>query len=176
MCPDSASSSCSQSIQPPAYDHRRISLAPRLAQVASQHQVKGISKSFVAVLPDDPSRICGFYALTLAELENRHLPESWRKRLPRRILGVRLGRLAVDREFQGRRLGELLLLNALDRFRRIHREAGGMALFVDAIDEGAADWYRRFGFAAAQQNPLLLFLPVAAIGGQACRDYVNDVP
>ena len=146
------------------FDCGRQELNAWLRQVASQHQVKGISKSFVAVLPDDPSRICGFYALTLAELENRHLPESWRKRLPRRILGVRLGRLAVDREFQGRRLGELLLLNALERSRRIHREAGGMALFVDAIDEGAADWYRRFGFAAAQQNPLLLFLPVAAIG------------
>mgnify|MGYP001030264786 CR=1 FL=1 len=146
------------------FDCGRQELNAWLRQVASQHQVKGISKSFVAVLPDDPSRICGFYALTLAELENRHLPESWRKRLPRRILGVRLGRLAVDREFQGRRLGELLLLNALDRSRRIHREAGGMALFVDALDEGAADWYRRFGFAAAQQNPLLLFLPVAAIG------------
>jgi GNAT superfamily N-acetyltransferase len=158
------------------FDCGRQELNAWLRQVASQHQVKGISKSFVAVLPDDPSRICGFYALTLAELENRHLPESWRKRLPRRILGVRLGRLAVDREFQGRRLGELLLLNALDRSRRIHREAGGMALFVDALDEGAADWYRRFGFAAAQQNPLLLFLPVAVIGGQTCRDYVNDVP
>ena len=146
------------------FDCGRQELNAWLRQVASQHQVKGISKSFVAVLPDDPSRICGFYALTLAELENRHLPERWRNRLPRRILGVRLGRLAVDREFQGRRLGELLLLNALDRSRRIHREAGGMALFVDALDEGAADWYRRFGFAAAQQNPLLLFLPVAAIG------------
>ena len=146
------------------FDCGRQELNAWLRQVASQHQVKGISKSFVAVLPDDPSRIGGFYALTLAELENRHLPERWRNRLPRRILGVRLGRLAVDREFQGRRLGELLLLNALDRFRRIHREAGGMALFVDAIDEGAADWYRRFGFAAAPENPLLLFLPVAAIG------------
>ncbi|TXL65976.1 GNAT family N-acetyltransferase [Zeimonas arvi] len=146
------------------FDCGRQELNAWLRQVASQHQVKGLSKSFVAVLPDDPSRICGFYALTLAELENRHLPESWRKRLPRRIPGVRLGRLAVDREFQGRRLGELLLLNALDRSRRIHREAGGAALFVDALDEGAADWYRRFGFAAAPENPLLLFLPVATIG------------
>ena len=81
--------------------------------------------------------------------------ESWKRSL---------ARLAVDREFQGRRLGELLLLNALERSRRIHREAGGMALFVDALDEGAVDWYRRFEFAAAPENPLLLFLPVAAIG------------
>jgi ribosomal protein S18 acetylase RimI-like enzyme len=146
------------------FDCGRRELNAWLQQVASQHQDKGLSKSFVAVQPDDPSRICGFYALTLAELENRHLPENWRKRLPRRIPGVRLGRLAVDREFQGRRLGELLLLNALDRSRRIHREAGGAALFVDAIDDGAADWYRRFGFIAPPDNPLLLFLSVAAIG------------
>jgi len=117
-----------------------------------------LSKTFVAVREDEPTRICAYYALTLAELENRHLPDAWRKKLPRRIPGVRLGRLAVDRQFQGKGLGELLLVDALTRARRIHAEAGGIGLFVDALDEQAAGYYRRFGFAVAPDNPLLLFL------------------
>lgn len=133
-----------------------------LRQVARQHQDKGLSKTFVAVRDEAPTRICGYYALTLAELENRHLPEAWRKKLPRRIPGVRLGRLAVDRQYQGKGLGELLLIDTLTRARRIYTEAGGIGLFVDALDTQAAGYYRRFGFDPSPDNPLLLFLSAKA--------------
>lgn len=140
------------------FDCGRQELNDWLRQVARQHQDKGLSKIFVAVRDEAPAQICGYYALTLAELESQHLPKAWRKRLPRRIPGVRLGRLAVDRQYQGKGLGELLLIDALIRARRIYTEAGGVGLFVDAIDEPAAAYYRRFGFQSAPDNPLLLFL------------------
>lgn len=143
------------------FDCGHAALNDWLRQVARQHQDKGLSKTFVAVLDDEPDRICGYYALTLAELENRHLPDAWRKKLPRRIPGVRLGRLAVDSQYQGKGLGELLLVDALTRAQRIYTEAGGIGLFVDAIDEQAAGYYRRFGFQPAPDNPLLLFLPAS---------------
>lgn len=146
------------------FDCRRRELNDWLRQVAHQHLDKGLSKTFVATREEEPDRICGYYALTLAELENRHLPEAWRKKLPRRIPGVRLGRLAVDSRFQGKRLGELLLVDALTRARRIYTEAGGIGLFVDAIDEPAAGYYQRFGFVASPDNPLLLFLSAKAMG------------
>jgi hypothetical protein len=38
-------------------------------------------------------------------------------------------------------------------------EAGGIGLFVDAIDEQASGYYLRFGFRVAPDNPLLLFFP-----------------
>jgi len=140
------------------FDCGRQELNDWLRQVARQHQDKGLSKTFVAVREEESTRICGYFALTLAELENRHLPEAWRKKLPRRIPGVRLGRLAVDRQYQGKGLGELLLIDALTRARRIYAEAGGIGLFVDALDEPAAGYYLNFGFAASPDNPLLLFL------------------
>jgi len=145
------------------FDCGRRELNDWLRQVARQHQGKVLSKTFVATAEEMPDRICGYYALTLAELENRHLPRAWRKKLPRRIPGVRLGRLAVDRQYQGKGLGKLLLVDALGRARRIYREAGGIGLFVDAIDEQAAVYYQRFGFAASPDNPLLLFLSAKAM-------------
>jgi GNAT superfamily N-acetyltransferase len=135
-----------------------------LRKVARQHQDKGLSKTFVAIREQAPERICGYYALTLAELENRHLPAAWRKKLPRRLPGVRLGRLAVDRPYQGKGLGALLLVDALMRASRIYTQAGGIGLFVDAIDEQAAAYYRRFGFEMSPDNPLLLFLPARIPG------------
>ena len=146
------------------FDCGRQELNDWLRQVARQHQDKGLSKTFVAIGEEAPDRICAYYALTLAELESRHLPQAWRKKLPRRIPGVRLGRLAVDKRYQGKGLGEVLLVDALIRARRIHTEAGGIGLFVDALDEQAAGYYQRFGFVSAPDNPLLFFLPVATAG------------
>lgn len=146
------------------FDCGRRELNDWLQQVARQHQDKGLSKTFVATAEEVPDRTCGYYALTLAELENHHLPQAWRKKLPRRIPGVRLGRLAVDRQYQGKGLGKLLLVDALGRARRIYREAGGIGLFVDAIDEQAAVYYQRLGFAVSPDNPLLLFLSAKVLG------------
>ncbi|MBU3694574.1 MAG: GNAT family N-acetyltransferase [Rhodocyclaceae bacterium] len=149
----------------PGFDCGSQALNDWLCQVARQHQDKGLSRTFVAVADDAPEHILGYYALTLAELENRHLPDAWRKKLPRRIPGVRLGRLAVERAAQGRGLGALLLVDALTRARHIHAQAGGIGLFVDALDDRAAGFYQRFGFAATPDEPLMLFLPVGALGG-----------
>lgn len=131
-----------------------------LRNIARQHQDKGLSKTFVAVLDDAPTRICGYYALTLTEVDTQSLSEARRKELPRLIPGIRLGRLAVDAQFQGRRLGELLLVDALERVRLIHQHAGVVGLFVDAIGDKAAAFYAHFGFEAFVDDPLKLFLPV----------------
>ena len=147
-----------------AFDCGRQELNGWLRQVARQHQDKGLSKTFVATREEASTRICAYYALTLAELENQHLPEASRRKLPRRIPGVRLGRLAVDLQYQSKGLGELLLVDALTRVQRICAQAGGIGLFVDAIDERAANYYRRFGFNASPDNPLLLFLSARVLG------------
>ena len=77
---------------------------------------------------------------------------------------MRLGRLAVDLQYQSKGLGELLLVDALTRAQRIYAEAGGIGLFVDAIDERAANYYRRCGFNASPDNPRLLFLSARVLG------------
>lgn len=142
------------------FDCARVELNEWLRKIARQHQDKGLSRTFVATREEAPGRIRAFYALTMAELDNQHLPDNWRKKLPSRIPGVRLGRLAVDISFQGTGLGEMMLIDALTRARRIFEQAGGIGLFVDAIDDQAASFYRRFGFSSAPDKPLLLFLPL----------------
>jgi len=146
-----------------AFDCGEQSLNAWIRRIAHQHQSKSLSRTYVASLDAAPDTICGYYALTLTELEGRHLPAAARKRLPRRVPGVRLGRLAVDRRFQGMRLGELLLVDALNRAARVYAEAGGIGLFVDALNESAANYYRRFGFQSLPDSPLMLFLPCGTV-------------
>jgi len=144
-----------------SFDCGRVELNNWLRQVARQHQDKGLSKTFVATQDAEPAFICGFYALTLAEIDHRFLPDAYQKKLPQRIPGVRLGRLAVDLRYQKKGLGELLLVDAVYRARRIHQDAGVVGLFVDAIDDDASGFYRHYGFLSIPDNPLLLVYPIA---------------
>ena len=74
--------------------------------------------------------------------------------------GVRLGRLAVDPSPQGRRLGELLRVDAMQRARTIWEHAGGIGLLIDAPDKVAKGFYIHYGAVAFVDSPLKLFLPV----------------
>ena len=142
------------------FDCGRVELNDWLARVARQHQDKGLSRTYVAADETVPAIVLGYYALTLADLDTTELLTAARKRFPRRVPGIRLGRLAVSVARQGKKLGELLLVDALERARRVSEQAGGVGLFVDAIDERAAGFYRRFGFVNAPEHPLLLFFPL----------------
>ncbi|MGH9293037.1 MAG: histone acetyltransferase [Acidimicrobiales bacterium] len=66
--------------------------------------------------------------------------------MPDPVPVVLLGRLALDRSEQGRHLGGHVLVDALGRSVRGGRESGARAVVVDAIDEGAANFYRHFDF------------------------------
>ena len=102
-----------------AFDSASEQLDAWLRHTARQHQRRGISKTFVAVSDGEPARILGYYALTACEVLTGGLPEDLAKKLPRKIPGIRLGRLAVDRSVQGQGLGEHLLMDAIERARLV---------------------------------------------------------
>jgi GNAT superfamily N-acetyltransferase len=135
-----------------------------LREVAQQHQRRGISQTFVAVSDDVPSRVLGYYALTVCEIVSDELPAASARRLPRRVPGIRLGRLAVDQTVQNQRLGELLLTDAIQRATHVREHVGVHALFVDAKDERAASFYRKYGFQPLPTQPLMLVLAIAGPG------------
>ena len=146
-----------------AFESESAQLDVWLRQTAQQHQRRGISKTFVAVAGDAPSRILGFYALTACEVLTAELPPDLARKLPRKIPGIRLGRLAVDRSIQGQGLGELLLVDAIERAKRVLQHVGVHALFVDAKDEQAAAFYRKYCFRPLPSDPLRLVLPLAGL-------------
>jgi GNAT superfamily N-acetyltransferase len=106
-------------------------------------------------------RIAGYYTLSAADVSVSDLPAELAHRLPRypSVPAARIGRLAIDRRFQGRGLGGALLLNAA--MRALRSEIAVFALAVDAKDDKAAAFYRRHGFSAFASNPLQLIAPLA---------------
>ena len=89
------------------------------------------------------------------------LPKTATRKLPRHpVPVVLLARLAVDRIAQGTRLGEGLLLDALQRALDLSSGLGVHAVEVHALDDRAADFYRKYGFIPLVDDPLHLYLPI----------------
>jgi GNAT superfamily N-acetyltransferase len=107
------------------------------------------------------SCVAAYYTLSAASIPFLDLPAEETKRLPRypTLPAVRIGRLAVDRRFQRRGLGELMLMNAVHR--TLQDAAAAFALLVDAKNEQAVVFYRRYGFRPVVGKARTLFLPLA---------------
>lgn len=160
---------CIQALNPShkldALDCGRADLNLWLHTIARQHQKKRISSTFVLVDDDEPSSVIGYYALTICSVVGSLLPAALNKKLPTSIPGVKLGRLASHLSHKGSkmRIGETLLMDALMRSKHISDNAGGFALFVDAIDESVVPFYERYGFKPLPSQPLTLFIQVATL-------------
>ena len=135
-----------------------------LVRYARQNHETGGAKTFVAVLPDEPTRILGFYSISPGAIEFSRVPSKLTKKLGRYDVPVfRLGRLAIDLSRQGQGLGGELLIAAGERALAVAAEVGGIALVIDAKEDQAARWYERFGALSLLDDPLTLVLPLGAI-------------
>jgi GNAT superfamily N-acetyltransferase len=74
-----------------------------------------------------------------------------------------LARLAVDRNYQRRRLGEGLLKDALQRVTHASTIVGARCLLVHPIDREAEAFYDGYGFKPLPGEQKTLFLPIDTI-------------
>jgi GNAT superfamily N-acetyltransferase len=135
------------------FENQHRSLVEYLQRYALRHARKDLlARTFVAV--DDTSagpRLAGYFSLSTVSVERASVERNpTLARLPRfPIPGVLLARLAVDARVQGQGLGRYLFEEALGLTIQLAK-TGPVAfrLFVtDAIDEAAARFYERRGFA-----------------------------
>lgn len=147
-----------------AFDCGSMALNEYLQRYARQNHASGGAKTFVAVALEAPTVILGYYSISPGAIAFVKTPAAITRRLGRYEEPVfRLGRLAAALSIQGLDLGGDLLLAAGERALAVAREAGGVALAIDAIDERAALWYERFGAVRLLDDPLKLVLPLETI-------------
>jgi GNAT superfamily N-acetyltransferase len=133
-----------------------------LLQQAGQDVRRRIASCFVLLADDDPAPV-GYYTLAATGIALAELPEPLAKRLPRYpvVPATLMGRLAVDTRHQGRGYGEFMLIDAFSRTLR--SEIASYAFVVDAKDDKAAQFYRRYRFLPLVEGGRRLFVPMAEI-------------
>jgi len=134
-----------------------------LKTLAVQHRAKGIATTFVLVDVKQPNKILGYYSLSAAALAFERLTDTDRKGLPRYpIPAVRIGRLAGSLSNRGMGFGELLLQNAIKRILQARDTLGVYAVVVEAKDDAAEAFYRKYGFRLCDAETRQLYLPLGA--------------
>ena len=147
-----------------AFDCGDPALNDFLRRYARQMHDQGGAKTFLALKDDNAPPILGFYSLGPASVVFSRAPAVLKRGLARHDVPVfRLGRLAVDKSMQGKGLGGQLLLSAGRRCLRASQDVGGVALLIDAKNDGVANWYASYGALPLLDTPLSLLLPLATI-------------
>jgi predicted GNAT family N-acyltransferase len=146
-----------------AFSCGNTALDTYLQRQAAQDMERHAAVVYVALIED--SCIAGYYTLSQFGVDVGELPASLSKRLPRYpiVPATLLGRLAVASAFQGQRLGEALLFDALRRALDQSAHIASACVVVDAKDAKSAAFYVQYGFVRILDTNHRLFLPIDTI-------------
>lgn len=114
------------------------------------------SRTYVATVSE---RVVGYYTLAAGSVDPGEAPQRLARGQGRQPIPiVLLGRLAVDKDYQGRGLGEALLVEALGRSAAAADAIGARAVLVHAVDSHARAFYLKYGFEPSPTDPLHLMM------------------
>jgi len=116
-----------------------------LRKRAWNNLVAETSRTYV-VCPTGTATVVGYYALSMGQLLATETPGSMRRNMPKFIPAVMLGRLAIDRDWQGMGIGRALLADVAARALRATQEVAARLLIVHAISQTAENFYLHHGF------------------------------
>lgn len=134
-----------------------------IREQASQDVRRDVARVFVVLRAGTPA-VSGYYSLSASNFRRDSLPADQARRLPGYpVPAALLGRLAVDDRMKGKGLGAFLLMDALNRVLLATQTIGVHAMVVDAKDDVAAAFYRKYGFIPFTGGERRLFLPMATV-------------
>jgi nucleoid DNA-binding protein len=114
-------------------------------------QKADLARTYLAL---DGRTVGGYVSLTTGSIRREAAPKRCARGMPRHPIPIILiARLAVDCRHQGNRLGSRLLAEALRLAVTASDTVAARLVVVDAIDEQAAGFYRRWGFIRGSGKP-----------------------
>jgi len=131
-----------------------------LQRVANQDQKRSLTKVYVLA---DAKRIIGYYTISAHSVTRDHLPDSIKLASYKDVPFLLLGRLAIDKGFQGQGYGDALIFHAFKTTLSAAEKIGILGMIVDAKDEKAASYYEGFGFKSLTETKNRLMLPLSVM-------------
>lgn len=144
---------------------------PSLDRWLQTRALSNQEKGFTAVLVvHEARRVVGYYGLAPTAIVPSVMPRSIRTgQPPDPVPCLLLGQLATDQNWTAQGIGSGLLKHALQRCVTAAGLIGGRALIVNAVDTDAAAFWRRRGFLASKDDPLILFRSIADIAASLTK-------
>ncbi len=142
------------------FDCGQPALNDYLQTKLNQQMKRGVTVGYV--LADASGRVAGYVTLSAGELPITVVPagHGFPPQVP--LPTTLIGRLAVDRSFQGQGLGGDLLVHALRQAVETSEVVASAVIEVDAIDEAAREFYEHYGFSSLTDDRQHMYLAMAA--------------
>jgi GNAT superfamily N-acetyltransferase len=129
-----------------------------LQRRARPNSASGASHTYVVC---DGDRVVAFYALATGAVASSASPGRFRRKMPDPIPVVVLGRLAIDRAYQGQGIDRALFRDAALRVLQAADIIGIRGLLVDAISDEAKAFYLTLGMSRSPLDPMTLMVTLA---------------
>jgi GNAT superfamily N-acetyltransferase len=129
-----------------------------LRRRALQNEESGASRTYVVC---SGRQVVGYYALAVGAVAHVEAPGRVRRNMPDPVPVMIIGRLAVHKDFQGKKIGPALLRDAVLRTLQAAEIAGVRAILVHAISDRARQFYERWGFIPSPMDPMTLMITVS---------------
>jgi len=126
-----------------------------LKRRARRNEAEGASRTFVTCLG---RRVIGYYSLAAGSVLHAAATGKVRRNMPDPLPAVLLGRLAIDRTWQGKGLGADLLRDAVLRVVGAAAAVGVRAMLVHAISDDAKAFYEKHGFRSSPLEPMTVMI------------------
>lgn len=140
------------------FDCGNTALNEFLVKYAVANAVAGLARTFVATIKEQPT-VIGYFSIAAGSVERETVPERVAKGTPKHAIPVvLLARLAVDLNYQGQKVGEGLLKEALLKILAASSIIGVRAVLVHAKDQKAAAFYAKYGFVSSPLDSFHLML------------------
>ena len=112
-----------------------------------------IGVTHVAVDESAPRTVLGYFTLAASSVPRHKMPPKYVRGLPPYDLPLLLlARLAVDKRFANRGLGNALITEAFKITLRVADEVGCRCLLTDAY-RNRVEWYAKYGFVPIEGAP-----------------------
>ncbi len=129
-----------------------------LKKRALKNEGAGASRTYVVLVGE---RVIAYYCLATGSVLSSITSGRVRRNIPDPIPVMVIGRLAVDRQWQGKGIGYALIRDAVLRTLQAARIVGIRAIIVHAISKEAKQFYEKCGFTASPVAPMTLMVTVA---------------
>lgn len=143
-----------------SFDCGDFALNLYLQRYANQDQRRGLSRVYVLA---ENQQIIGYYSISADSVFTDDLPDQVLLGAYQQVPFLLLGRLAVDKTFQGQGYGDALIMHAFKTTAEAAEKIGIFGMIVDAKNEQAVCFYEKFGFKQLTAAKNRLVLPFSAI-------------
>ncbi|MCG5058783.1 MAG: GNAT family N-acetyltransferase [Limnoraphis sp. WC205] len=139
------------------FDSGNHQLNDWLKKRALKNELEGGSRTYVVCVGNV---VIGYYCLASGAVAQTIATGRVRRNMPDPIPVMVIGRLAVDRQWQGKGIGRGLLRDAILRTLQAAEIVGIRAILVQAISLEAKQFYQNCGFTVSPIEPMILMITV----------------